>query len=64
MKRDEFDFRSTPCGVRVCKCTDSKPGRPISNCHNIETPVQRKGKDGRKIIVMCLKVVNDNNGHM
>ena len=65
MKRGDFDYRSTPQGITVYKWKDSKSVNFISNYHGVIMPtVQRKEKDGSKVIVSCPDVVSDYNEHM
>ena len=65
LKRGDFDFRSTPSGIAAYKWMDSKAVHLITNYHGIEiNTVQRKEKDGTKVVVTCPQVVKDYNDYM
>jgi len=65
LKRGDYDYRATPNGITVFKWQDTKTVHFISNYHGVDTTtVQRRQKDGRKIVVKCPTVARDYNQHM
>ena len=65
LSRGQLDYRSTPSSITVFKWKDSKSVHFVSNYHGIEEIlVQRKQKDGSKVMVSCPQVVKDYNSFM
>ena len=60
MKKGDFDYRSTPQAITVYKWKDTKSVSFISKYHGVTMlTVNRKEKDGSKVIVSCPDVVSD-----
>ena len=66
LKRGDFDYGSAPDGISVYKWRDNRSVHFILNCHNpTVTIVEKKQKNGSKLVVACPEVVkhcNENIG--